>query len=117
MKTLRRAQGSREMSIDIEIRSGDAGWPATKPLLTSIWPLGGPIEWANPDLRVMIETPEGQLVCHAGIYRRIGIWKGRKVKIGGIGGVATHPDHRKQGYAGVALAAAVQTLRDEETID
>jgi aminoglycoside 2'-N-acetyltransferase I len=117
MKTLRRAQGSGEMSIEIEIRSGDAGWPATKPLLTSIWPLGGPIEWANPDLRVMIETPEGQLVCHAGIYRRIGIWKGRKVRIGGIGGVGTHPEHRKRGYAGIAIGAAIQTLRDENSTD
>lgn len=105
------------MSIEIEIRSGDAGWPATKPLLTSIWPPGGPIEWANPDLRVMIETPEGQLVCHAGIYRRTGTWKGRKVRIGGIGGVATYPEHRKRGYAGIALAAAIQTLRDEHSTD
>ena len=39
------------MSIEIEIVTGDAGWPAAKPLLTAIWPPGGPIEWAHPARR------------------------------------------------------------------
>ena len=30
------------------------------------------------------------------------------MNIGGIGGVATHPDHRRRGYASVALNAAIQ---------
>ena len=34
--------------------------------------------------------------------------------IGGIGGVSTHPDARRKGYASVALNAAVQTLRDRQ---
>ena len=105
------------MSIEIEIVTGDAGWPAAKPLLTAIWPPGGPIEWAHPDLRVMIETPDQGVVSHVGLYRRIGTWKGRRARIAGIGGVCTHPDFRRQGYAGVALTAAVQTLRDERASD
>ena len=39
-----------------------------------------------------------------------------RLGIGGIGGVATHPDHRRHGYASVALTAAIQTLRDREDI-
>lgn len=105
------------MSIEIDIATGDAAWPLAKPLLTSIWPPGGPIEWANPDLRVMIDDPDHGLVCHVGIYHRVGTWKGRKVRIGGIGGVATHPDFRRRGYAGVALTAGIQTIRDERATD
>ncbi len=112
------------MSIEIDIQTGDASWPAVEPLLTSVFKAEtalslstGVIQWGNPDLRVMIEKPEQGVVCHVGIYRRIGTWKGRKVRIGGIGGVATHPDHRCHGYAGLALTAAIQTLRDERTID
>ena len=44
-------------------------------------------------------------------------WNGRKLHIGGIGGVITHPDHRRHGYASVALNAAVQTMRDHEAVE
>lgn len=105
------------MSIEIDIRTGDAGWPAARELITSIWPQSGPIEWAQPDLRVMIEEQDHGVVSHVGIYRRLGTWKGRRARIGGIGGVCTHPDFRRRGYAGMALTAAVQTLRDERVSD
>lgn len=105
------------MSIEIDIRTGDAGWPAAKPLLTSIWPPGGPIEWSHPDLRVTIEEPDRGVVSHVGIYRRIGTWKGRRARIAGIGGVCTHPDFRRHGYASIALNAAVLTLQDERASD
>ena len=41
-------------------------------------------------------------------------WNGRKVHIGGIGGVATRADSRRRGYASIALNAAVQTMREHE---
>jgi GNAT superfamily N-acetyltransferase len=111
------------MSIEIDIQTGDASWPLAEALVSASFPPEdamilptGPVEWANPDLRVLIEE-NAQVVCHVGIYRRIGTWKGRKVRLGGIGGVATHPDHRRKGYAGLALTAAIQTLRDEKAID
>lgn len=111
------------MSIEIDIQTGDASWPLAKALVLATFPPEaatilptGPVQWANPDLRVLIED-NAELVCHVGIYRRAGTWKGRKVRIGGIGSVATHPDHRRRGYAGLALTAAIQTLRDEKAID
>lgn len=111
------------MSIEIEIMTGDAAWPLTKPLRDAVWPdealrqlPWGQIEFAHADLRVLVEVEE-QLVCHVGIYRREGIWKGRKIRIGGIGGVMTHPDFRRRGLASVALTAATHTLKEERATD
>ena len=109
------------MSIEIEVVSGDESWPRARELLDAVWPPAemaklswGHIKWAHPDLRVLIETDDGALVCHIGIFFRTVTWNGQKVHIGGIGGVATHADHRRCGYASVALSAAAQTMRDHD---
>jgi aminoglycoside 2'-N-acetyltransferase I len=87
-------------------------WPADEVAAPS-W---GQVQWADADLRVLLETPSDGLVCHVGIYFRIATWNGRKLQIGGIGGVSTHPDCRRRGYATVAINAAVQTMKDREDI-
>jgi aminoglycoside 2'-N-acetyltransferase I len=111
------------MSIEIDILNGDAAWPQAEPLLKAIWPRDvvktlpwANVEWARPDLRVLIEAPSGGVGCHAGIHFRTVTWDGRKYQIGGIGEVATREDCRGQGYASIALNAAVQTLRDHEAV-
>ena len=109
------------MSIEIEVLNGDASWAATEPLFNAVWPLHvveklpwGNVEWAHADLRVLIEAPQGGLACHVGIYFRDITLDGRKMQIGGIGGVSTREDCRRHGYASLALNAAVQTMRDHE---
>ena len=109
------------MSIEIEILNGDHSWPRAEELLDAVWPPAemeklswGHVKWAHADLRVLIETDDGALACHVGIYFRTVIWNGQKVHIGGIGGVATRADHRRRGYASIALNAAVQTMRDHD---
>lgn len=109
------------MSIEIEILNGDQSWSRAEALFETVWPQAemqnlawGHVKWAHPDLRVLIETDDGALVCHIGIFFRTVTWNGQKVHIGGIGGVATHADHRRRGYASVALSAAVQTMRDHD---
>lgn len=111
------------MSIEIEIVTGDAAWPSVKPLFDLVWPQAGDapqrwgdIEFAKPELRVIVED-DGQPVCHVGLHRREGMWKGRTTRIGGIGGVVTHPDYRRRGLASVALTAALHTLKDERATD
>lgn len=109
------------MSIEIEVVSGSASWPQAKELLDAVWPPSemdrlpwGHIKWANADLRVLIETDDGTLVCHTGIFFRTVTWNGQKVHVSGIGGVATHADHRRRGYASIALNAAAHTMRDHD---
>ncbi|CAN7493148.1 GNAT family N-acetyltransferase [Bradyrhizobium sp. LjRoot220] len=115
------------MSIEIDVLNADASWPRVKPLMDAVWPpelmekvSWRNVKWAQADLRVLIEAPEESskpgLACHVGIYFRTVTWNGRKVDIGGIGGVGTREDCRGQGLASVALGAAVQTMRDHEAI-
>ena len=109
------------MNIEIEVLNGDHSWPRAEALFERVWPQAdmaklswGHVKWAHADLRVLIENDDSGLVCHIGIYFRTVTWNGQKVHIGGIGGVATHPDHRRRGYASIALDAAVQTMRDHD---
>lgn len=110
------------MSIEIDILNGDASWPRVKPLFGLVWTPEesariGHVQWANADLRVILDDADGTTACHVGIYFRDGLWNGRKVRLGGIGGVSTHPDYRRKGYAGIALGAAIQTFRHHEATD
>ena len=109
------------MSIEIDVLNGDESWSLAEGLFERVWPKEavrelswGHIKWADADLRVMIEAPDGGLACHVGIFFRRVSWNGRSVHIGGIGGVATRADYRRRGYASVALNAAVQTMRDHD---
>jgi len=119
------------MSIEIDVLNGDTSWKQVEPLMDAVWPdhvmeklPWRDVKWAHADLRVLIdvpeESPDGQLkpglACHVGIFFRTVTWDGRKVDIGGIGGVATRPDCRGRGYATLALNAAVQTMRDHEAV-
>jgi aminoglycoside 2'-N-acetyltransferase I len=115
------------MSIEIDILNGDASWKTAEPLFDAVWPRRvmeklpwGHVEWAHADLRVLIEAPEestnGGLACHVGIYFRTVSWNGRKVHVGGIGGVMTREDCRSRGYASLALDAAIQTMRANEAV-
>ena len=112
------------MSIEIEVLNGDSSRPLAEPLLATVWPpavverlASAGVVFADADLRVLVQADTGDVVCHVGIYRREVKWNGRKIRAGGIGGVATRADSRGRGYASIALNAAIQTLKDEGTSD
>ena len=112
------------MSIEIEVLNGDASWQAAEALFDEVWPPQvlktlpwGNIVFAHADLRVLVSEQSGEVVCHVGIFRRAVIWNGRNMRAGGIGGVATREGFRRRGYASIALEAAIQTLKDEGSID
>ena len=109
------------MSIEIEIVNGDQSATQVKTLFaqSSTAEEGDDapwrrVKWADPDLRVLIDAPDGELACHTGIFFRAATWNGQKVHIGGIGQVTTRPECRRRGYASIALEAAVHTLRDHD---
>ena len=112
------------MSIEIEVLNGGESSSMAKTLFDMVWPPDvvaktpwAGIVFADADLRVLVQVEGEGLVCHVSIFRREAKWNGRKIQVGGIGGVATREDLRRRGYASVALNAAIQTLKDEGATD
>lgn len=110
------------IGVQIDIRPGDSAWEDARPLSEIVWSpqiMAGKswrhIVWAHADERVMIRdgrmTPP--IVCHVGLYFRNVLWNGRDVRAAGVGGVATHPDCRRRGYASMAMRTAAERFRDD----
>ena len=115
---------SGQMSIEIDILNGDESWPMVEPLFNAVWPPDAAekppwsgLVFAYPELRVLVQLEPDGVACHVGIRRRDVTWNGRKMRAGGIGGVATRDAFRRRGYASMALDAAIQTLKDEGSAD
>jgi GNAT superfamily N-acetyltransferase len=66
--------------------------------------------YAPEQTRVMVL--DGQLVSSVTCYQRMMYCGGALAKVGAIGSVATHPDHRRRGYAREVLREARQWMRD-----
>lgn len=86
------------------------------PETASTWP-GLAIEWAAPQWSVIGWDMDGEAVCHIGVIIREARWNDRAVKIGGIGGVKTHPASRGRGFASAAIQRAVDFFRDQGSVD
>ena len=74
-------------------------------------------EWAAPEWGVRLFADDGTLLSYVGICLREGRRDGRSVRIGGVGGVKTHPAARKQGLAALGMDRAVQFFRDQRDVD
>jgi GNAT superfamily N-acetyltransferase len=86
------------------------------PETTSTWP-GHAIEWASAQWSVIGWDASGEALCHVGIILREALWNQRPVKVGGIGGVKTHPASRKRGFATTAIQRALDFFREQGDVD
>jgi aminoglycoside 2'-N-acetyltransferase I len=109
--------------VRIDIRPGDAAWEVAGPLLNAVWPPDvvatlpwGHLATAHADHRVLV-THDGELVSHVGLFLRGCDWNGRKVRVGGIGGVATAERQRGLGFGGAGMKAAVRALQRDHGVD
>ena len=73
---------------------------------------GRVIQWVPAQWSILVWTEAEQLIAHVGIVIRVGMLDGAPVRIGGIGGVKTHPQAQGQGYASAALRRAASVLHD-----
>lgn len=110
--------------VRIEVQPGDAAWEVARPLFNAVWPpevratfSWAHVVWANAERRVLVWNDANELVCHVGFYSRPAKWDGLAVKIGGIGGVITRQDSRKQGHASTAIRLAVDDMKENDGAD
>ena len=80
------------------------------------WP-GRQIEWAAAEWCVRVRAEDGAVASYVGISLREAEHDGRPVRIGGIGGVKTHPAQRGRGLAARGMERADQFFREEAGVD
>ncbi|HEV3262105.1 MAG TPA: GNAT family N-acetyltransferase [Gemmataceae bacterium] len=86
------------------------------PEVASAWP-GRTFEWASPQWSVVGWDAGGDALCHVGAVLREARWNERPVRVGGIGGVKTHPASRGRGFATAAIQQALDFFREKGNVD
>lgn len=76
------------------------------------WP-GSHLEWATPLWCIRVWGSNGELASYVGVVLRQADYNGQPVRIGGVGGVMTHPAARGRGYAGLGLQRAVEFFYEQ----
>jgi predicted acetyltransferase len=71
---------------------------------------------AHADWGVLIFNSDEELIGHIGIFSRDAMWGTCAVKVGGIGGVATREDCRRQGVASARMRCASREMRDAHSV-
>jgi purine-nucleoside phosphorylase/catechol 2,3-dioxygenase-like lactoylglutathione lyase family enzyme len=91
---------------------GQAVYP---PEVAVAWP-GRHLEWSAHQWGVFVRAGDGALVCFVGIVVRSALHDGVPVRVGGIGGVKTHPQFRRQGLASRAIGRAIEFFREQPDV-
>jgi GNAT superfamily N-acetyltransferase len=89
---------------------------AYPPAASAGWP-GRAREWSAPTYRVLVWLPDGRLAAHVGLLLRDVLANEQPVRVGGVGGVVTHPELRRQGLAAAAMTRAVDFFRNLGDLD
>jgi predicted N-acetyltransferase YhbS len=82
------------------------------PEVGEAWP-GRAIEWARPP-QCVVGWDGAAALCHVGLILRDAKWNDRPVRVGGIGGVKTHPANRGRGLASTATRLALDFFRERD---
>jgi hypothetical protein len=86
------------------------------PEVASAWP-GRAIEWAPHQWGVIGWDADGSALCYVGAILRDARWNDRAVRVGGIGGVKTHPASRGGGFATTAIEWTLDFFRGQGDVD
>lgn len=79
------------------------------------WP-GRGVEWSPAEWCVRVHDDDGRVASYVGIVLRDARHDDRQVRIGGIGGVKTHPARRRQGLAARGMHRAMEFFRDQPDV-
>jgi len=86
------------------------------PEVSAAWP-GRAIEWAAHQWAIIGWDAKGNALCYVGVVLRDARWGDRPVRVGGIGGVKTHPASRRRGFAGTAVRRALDFFGEQGDVD
>ena len=86
------------------------------PEVAAAWP-GRVIEWAPHQWGIIGWDADGAPLCHVGAVLREARWNDRAVRVGGIGGVKTHPTSRGRGFATTAIQRALDFFHNQGEVD
>jgi GNAT superfamily N-acetyltransferase len=95
----------RALSLAVYPPEVAAGWP------------GRAIEWAPHQWCVIGWGAEGSALCYVGVLLREARLCDRAVRVGGIGGVKTHPAFRGRGFATTAIRRALDFFQEQSDVD
>lgn len=84
------------------------------PDVAANWP-GRHLEWSPPESWVRVWADD-QLASCTGVLLRDATQDGQPVLIGGIGGVKTHPDYRRRGFAELAIGHALKFFQSQPSV-
>jgi aminoglycoside 2'-N-acetyltransferase I len=84
--------------------------------VAAAWP-GRSIEWAPHQWGVVGWDADGAALCYVGVVLRDARWGDRAVRVGGIGGVKTHPASRGRGFATTAIQRALDFFHEQGDVD
>ncbi|MGZ5444541.1 MAG: GNAT family N-acetyltransferase [Thermoanaerobaculia bacterium] len=79
------------------------------------WP-GRLLEWSAPQWCVCIRDHDGALASYAGVVVRDGTVDDVPVRIGGVGGIKTHPAARGRGHARLGIEKALDFFREQPNV-
>jgi aminoglycoside 2'-N-acetyltransferase I len=109
--------------MEIEEWDGEASRALISGLRDAVYPpeVLATIVWRNVTsdraARRIIVSRNGEVIATAGALWRAALLDEQSVHVGGIGGVMTMPDLQRQGVGRIAVAAAVDLLRREQSPD
>ncbi len=117
----------RRCPMHVEVKSRSAFGPedraALEALSAAVYPPeviatspGRDVTWAPPQHSIFVHDDAGHLVAHVGVVTREVTLDGTVVRVGGIGGVSTHPDYRSRGYAAAGIQRAVDFFIEDPSI-
>ena len=71
-----------------------------------------PSKWADPSWMILGRL-EGELVSQLCLLKREILVRDHKIEVGGVGGVATHPDWQRKGFSKQLMSFAETIIRKE----
>jgi aminoglycoside 2'-N-acetyltransferase I len=72
--------------------------------------------WSQDDYRLLVRV-DNCIVSHVAMIERTCLVNKQPVKVGGVGGVGTHPDFRDRGLASLAMRQTADFLKNQLKVE